>query len=77
MAESPYDSTITAMQTVCQVYNSRKGVQEHLQNKTAMPQAWRYRAASSPIMEAGAELIWQVKHVRLGRQRIVFSIAGF
>ena len=23
------------------------------------------------------ELIWQVQHVRLGRQRIVFSIAGF
>jgi uncharacterized membrane protein len=22
------------------------------------------------------ELIWQVQHVRLGRQRIVFSIAG-
>ena len=23
------------------------------------------------------ELIWQVQHVQLGRQRIVFSIAGF
>lgn len=23
------------------------------------------------------ELIWDVQHVRLGRQRIVFSIAGF
>jgi hypothetical protein len=23
------------------------------------------------------ELIWELQHVRLGRQRIVFSIAGF
>ena len=23
------------------------------------------------------ELIWEIQHVRLGRQRIVFSIAGF
>jgi len=23
------------------------------------------------------ELIWQVQHVQLGRQRIVFSISGF
>ena len=23
------------------------------------------------------ELIWEVQHIRLGRQRIVFSIAGF
>lgn len=23
------------------------------------------------------ELIWQLQHVQLGRQRIVFSIAGF
>ena len=30
-------------------------------------------AASSDI----EELIWQVQHVQLGRQRIVFSIAGF
>jgi len=30
-------------------------------------------AASSEV----EELIWQVQHVRLGRQRIVFSIAGF
>ncbi len=24
-----------------------------------------------------AELIWQVQHVQLGRQRLVFSIEGF
>jgi hypothetical protein len=30
-------------------------------------------AASSDV----EELIWQVQHVQLGRQRIVFSIAGF
>lgn len=23
------------------------------------------------------ELIWQVQHIQLGRQRVVFSIAGF
>ena len=23
------------------------------------------------------ELIWQVQHIKLGRQRVVFSIAGF
>ena len=23
------------------------------------------------------ELIWEVQHVRLGRQRVVFSISGF
>ena len=23
------------------------------------------------------ELIWELQHVRLGRQRVVFSIAGF
>lgn len=23
------------------------------------------------------ELIWELQHIRLGRQRIVFSIAGF
>ncbi|MBI3703971.1 MAG: hypothetical protein HY244_09020 [Rhizobiales bacterium] len=31
------------------------------------------QAANSEV----EELIWQVQHVRLGRQRIVFSIAGF
>ena len=30
------------------------------------------QAASSDV----EELIWQVQHVQLGRQRIVFSIAG-
>jgi hypothetical protein len=23
------------------------------------------------------ELIWELRHVRLGRQRVVFSVAGF
>ena len=23
------------------------------------------------------ELIWEVQHIRLGRQRVVFSVAGF
>ena len=31
------------------------------------------QAANSDV----EELIWQVQHVQLGRQRIVFSIAGF
>jgi len=31
------------------------------------------QAANSDV----EELIWQVQHVQLGRQRIVFSITGF
>ena len=31
------------------------------------------QAANSEV----EELIWQVQHVQLGRQRIVFTIAGF
>ncbi len=30
-------------------------------------------AASSDV----EELLWELQHVRLGRQRVVFSIAGF
>ena len=39
----------------------------------ARPARLEAEAANSDV----EELIWQVQHVQLGRQRIVFSIAGF
>ena len=48
----------------------RKAMEDDLQ------QARQARIEGEGGHREGGELIWQVQHVRLGRQRIVFSIAG-
>ena len=42
-----------------------------------LQQARRARIEAEAANCEVEELIWQVQHVQLGRQRIVFSIAGF
>ena len=40
-------------------------------------QARLARLAAQAASDEVEELIWEVQHIRLGRQRVVFSIAGF
>ena len=49
----------------------RKAMEDDLQ------QARQARIDAQAANSDVEELIWQVQHVQLGRQRIVFSIAGF
>jgi hypothetical protein len=48
-----------------------------LQAKPDLQQARMARLEAEAANSDLAELIWQVQHVQLGRQQIVFSIAGF
>lgn len=49
----------------------RKAMENELQQaRLARMEA---EAASADV----EELIWEVQHIKLGRQRVVFSIAGF
>ena len=49
----------------------RKAMDDELQ------QARLARMEAQAAGDEVEELIWQVQHIRLGRQRVVFSIAGF
>jgi hypothetical protein len=49
----------------------RKAVEDELH------QARLARLAAQAASDEVEELIWEVQHIRLGRQRVVFSIAGF
>ena len=49
----------------------RKAMENELQ------QARLARMEAQAASDEVEELIWEVQHVRLGRQRMVFSIAGF
>jgi hypothetical protein len=49
----------------------RKAMENELQ------QARLARMEAQAASDEVEELIWEVQHIRLGRQRMVFSIAGF
>lgn len=49
----------------------RKAIDDELQ------QARLARMEAQAASDEVEELIWEVQHIRLGRQRVVFSIAGF
>jgi hypothetical protein len=49
----------------------RKAMDDELQ------QARLARMEAQAACDEVEELIWEVQHIRLGRQRVVFSIAGF
>ena len=49
----------------------RKAMEEELN------QARLARQAAQAASDEVEELIWEVQHVRLGHQRMVFAIAGF
>jgi hypothetical protein len=49
----------------------RKAMQNDLQ------QARLARMEAQAASDEVEELLWEVQHIRLGRQRVVFSIAGF
>jgi hypothetical protein len=49
----------------------RKAVENELQ------QARLARMEAQAASDEVEQLIWEVQHIRLGRQRVVFSIAGF
>jgi hypothetical protein len=49
----------------------RKAMENDLQ------QARLARMEAQAASDEVEELIWEVQHIRLGRQRVVFSIAGF
>ena len=45
--------------------------------QTELLEARRARMDAEEANHDVEELIWELQHVQLGRQRIVFSIAGF
>jgi hypothetical protein len=49
----------------------RKAMENDLQ------QARLARMEAQAASDEVEELLWEVQHIRLGRQRVVFSIAGF
>jgi hypothetical protein len=49
----------------------RKAVEDELR------QARLARLEAQAAGDDVEELVWEVQHIRLGRQRVVFSIAGF
>lgn len=49
----------------------RKAMENDLQ------EARRARLDAQAANSAVEELLWELQHVQLGRQRVVFSIAGF
>ncbi len=45
--------------------------------ETDLQEARRARQDAEAANQDVEELIWELQHVQLGRQRVVFSIAGF
>ncbi len=50
---------------------------DRVRMETDLQEARRARQDAEAANQDVEELIWELQHVQLGRQRVVFSIAGF